>query len=116
MTGVEARKLDRDSLDDGKSLQAISLTRQHQQKVRDCQSVQPDGILTERQRADLANMVYLTNSDLAESLKLMSIPPKTIEIHLTENETNINEHADESKLTEQHKNSSQAMMKSATPM
>ena len=45
-------------------------------------------------------MVYLTNSDLAESLKLMSIPPKTIEIHLTENETNINEHADESKLTE----------------
>ena len=46
----------------------------------------------------------------------MSIPPKTIEIRLNENETNKNDQADESKLTTQHKNSSQAMMKSATPM
>ena len=62
--------------------------------------MQPDGILTERQRADLVNMVHLTNSDLAESLRMMSIPPKTIEIRLTENATNKNDQADESKLTE----------------
>ena len=61
-------------------------------------------------------MVHLTNSDLAESLRMMSIPPKTIEIRLTENDTNKNDQADESKLTEQKQNSSQAMMKSATPM
>ena len=35
MTGVEARKIDRESLEDGNSLQAISLTRQHQQKIND---------------------------------------------------------------------------------
>ena len=86
MTGVEARKLGRESLEDGNSLQAISLTRQHQQKINDLQSVQLNGTSQERKLADLANMVYLTNSDISESLRFTSAQPKTIEIRVTDNE------------------------------
>ena len=121
MTGVEARKLDRDSLEDGQTLQAISLTKKHQQKALNIQqevySAQTKAILPEKQLSDLANMVYMTNSDLSESIRIMTVPPKTIEIHVTENEFDpSHQPMDDSKLTDQHKTSSQAMMKIPTPL
>ena len=49
-------------------------------------SMEPKGILADKKLSDLENIVYTTNSDISESIRIMTVPPKTIEIHVAENE------------------------------